>query len=291
MNDNENKLLLPRYDVVFKSIFKDENNKDVVEDFLKAVLDIPADVVFEDIIVRDPELLPEAAGGKLSILDVRLKVPGQGLINVELQLCRVPEMKQRLIHYLTKTAAGQLSEGESYSKFNRVIMIVIADFDFIDDSESYHNRYVLYDKENDSQFTDLIQFDIIELAKMPGESDHTPMWSWAKFFKSRSDAELREAAEESEKVAKAMLIVEKLSAEEEAIVRAEYAEMQRRDEVSRIEGAKREGLEEGLAIAREEVQKAHDEKIASVRRMKAMGFSINDIAASLDISEEEVGKI
>jgi hypothetical protein len=27
MNNSENKLLLPRYDTVFKSIFKDENNR------------------------------------------------------------------------------------------------------------------------------------------------------------------------------------------------------------------------------------------------------------------------
>jgi predicted transposase/invertase (TIGR01784 family) len=276
MNTTENKLLLPRYDTVFKSIFKDEGNKDVVEDFLKAMLDIPAEVTFEDIIVRDPELLPDAEGEKLSILDVRLKIPGQGLVNVELQLCRLPEIKERLIHYLTKTGASQLSVGANYADFKRVVMIVIADFNFIDDQEYYH-RYRLYDKERDSLFTDLLEFAIIELRKRPDEPDNKARWNWARFFGSGSDAELREAAGESEKVAKAMLTIEKLSADEEERVRAEYQEMMRRDYVSRINGAKREGRNEGL--------------LESARHMKADGIEAAFIAKYTGLSVGEIEKL
>jgi predicted transposase/invertase (TIGR01784 family) len=266
MNDTENTLLLPRYDTVFKSIFKAEANRDVVEDFLKAMLDIPSDVTFEDIIVQDPELLPDAAGEKLSILDVRLKIPEQGLINVEMQLFRLPEIKQRLVHYLTKAGASQLSVGDGYADFKRMVMIVIADFNFIHDTEYFH-RYRLYDKEHDSLFTDLLEFDIVELRKRPTESDHTTRWNWARFFGSDSDAELRAAAEESEKVAKAMLTIEKLSADKEERVRAEYQEMMRRDYVSRVDGAKREGRAE------------RDAEI--VRRMTKLGMTDAEIAVIL----------
>jgi predicted transposase/invertase (TIGR01784 family) len=271
VNDNEKGLILPKNDIAFKSIFKDKNNKDVVEDFLKSVLDIPDDVVFEDIIVEDPELLPEIKDGKRSILDLRIKIPGQGLINVELQLCKVNAMRQRMVHYLAKTAASQLSKGDEYKNFNKTIMIIIADFAFIDDSESYLNRYVLYDKAHDSQFTDLLQFVIIELPKMPGETDHTPAWNWAKFFESSSHEEMREAAKGNEKVKKAMLIIEKLSADEAAVRRAEYEEMQRRDDVDRMEGAKREGH---LEVARRMIEYGMDVALVA----KYTGLSKEDIA-------------
>jgi predicted transposase/invertase (TIGR01784 family) len=144
----ENKLLLPRYDVTFKSIFKNKENTDVVADFLKAVLDIPEDEDFEDIIVTDPELLPEADGEKISILDVLLKIKGKGIINIEMQFCKIKEIKERLIFYWSKLASRQLSAGESYANFNKVIMIVIADFNFIeDDPDNYYHRYTLYDHE------------------------------------------------------------------------------------------------------------------------------------------------
>jgi predicted transposase/invertase (TIGR01784 family) len=159
-------------------------------------------------------------------------------------------------------------------------MVVIADFNFIDDTEYYH-RYLLYDKERDSLFTDLLEFVIVELKKRPAESDHTARWNWARFFGSGSDAELREAAGESETIAKAMLTIERLSADEAERVRAEYQEMMRRDYVSRIDGAKREGRVEGLAEGRVEV----------ARRMKAEGLDTALISKVTGLPEDEVEKI
>jgi predicted transposase/invertase (TIGR01784 family) len=274
----ENRLLLPRYDVIFKSIFKDEGNKDVVEDFLRAMLDIPDDETFEDIIVQDSELLPEAEKEKLSILDVRLKIPGQGLINVEMQLCRLPEIKERMLYYLSKTAAHQIPVGANYADFNRVIMIVISDFNFIDDSASYYNRYRLYDKEHDSLFTDKIEFVILELRKLSAESDHSERWNWAKFFNSKTDAELRVAAAKNERIAKAMLTIEKLSADEAARLRAEYKEMQDLDHISRMEGAKREGRAEGVV----------EERMKTAKRMKSAGMDFALIVEFTGLSEDEV---
>jgi predicted transposase/invertase (TIGR01784 family) len=264
----ENKLLLPRYDVTFKSIFKNKDNTDVVADFLKAVLDISEDEDFEDIIVTDPELLPEADGEKFSILDVLLKIRGKGIINVEMQICKIQDIKERLIFYWSKLASRQLSAGESYANFNKVIMIVIADFNFIDDDpDNYYHRYTLYDNERDSQFTDLIQFVIVELRKVKAQSDHTAKWGWARFFGSGSDAELREAAKESEKIAKAMLTIEKLSVDENARVLADREEIMRLDHISRMEGARNEGRAE------------RDAEIA--RRMAAIGKTDAEIAEIL----------
>jgi hypothetical protein len=115
--------------------------------------------------------------------------------------------------------------------------IVISDFNFIDDSASYYNRYRLYDKEHDSLFTDKIEFVILELRKLSTESDHSERWNWAKFFNSKTDAELRVAAAKNERIAKAMLTIEKLSEDEAARIRAEYKEMQDLDHISRMEGA------------------------------------------------------
>jgi predicted transposase/invertase (TIGR01784 family) len=263
----ENKLLLPRYDVTFKSIFKSKDNTDVIADFLKAVLEISDGEDFEDIIVTDPELLPVADGEKFSILDVLLKIRGKGIINVEMQFCRIQDMEGRLVHYWSKIASRQLSVGESYSNFGKVIMIVIADFNFIDDPDNYYHRYLLYDKERDSLFTDLMEFVIVETRKVPATPDNTAKWGWARFFGSSSDAELREAAKESEKIRKAMLTIEKLSADENARVRADYEEIMRLDHITRMEGAKREGRAE------------RDAEIA--RRMAELGSTEAEIAKIL----------
>jgi predicted transposase/invertase (TIGR01784 family) len=281
-------LLLPRYDVTFKSIFKGKGNEDVVEDFLRAALGIEGEAPFEDIAVEDPEMLPDAAGEKLSILDVLLRVPGRGIFNVEMQLCRLPEMRERLVFYWARMAARQLSAGQGYAALGKAASVVIADFDFIGGGPGeYFHRYVLYDPERGSLLTDLVEFDIIELRKVPAEPDGTARWEWARFFASRTDDELYEAASRNEKIGKAMIVLEKLSADENARFAAEREEMMRRDYVSRMEGALREGealgRAEGEALGRAEGEAlgraAQRAEIA--RRMAELGMGEAEIAAVL----------
>jgi predicted transposase/invertase (TIGR01784 family) len=241
---SEQSLLLPRYDVTFKSIFKDEHNADIVEDFLKAALQLPADECFEEILVQDSELLPRSEGEKLSILDIKLKIKDRGYVNIELQLCFLEEMRERLLHYWSRLASSQLQIGDGYEKFKQVIVIVIADFNFIKDSDHYHHRYVLYDHEHESQFTDLIEFVTLELPKIPAETDRSNAWAWARFFKTDSEEEMHMLAKENAKIGKAVLVLEKLSADEQARELTEKEEMMRRDYMSRVTSAEKRGKNE-----------------------------------------------
>jgi predicted transposase/invertase (TIGR01784 family) len=93
---------------------------------------------------------------------------------------------------------------------------------------------------------------------------------------SDSDSELRAAARKREKIAKAMITIEKLSADESARVRAEYEEKMRRDHMSRMEGAKREGFAEGRI--------ARDAEIA--RKMAERGMTDAEISELLGHSSE-----
>jgi predicted transposase/invertase (TIGR01784 family) len=292
----EKSLLLPRYDVTFKSIFKDERNADVVEDFLKAVLDLPPGEVLGDIRVMDSEMLPRTEGEKLSVLDVRLKSPSLGSVNIEIQLYPLPEMKQRLMHYWATVAASQLKAGDDYAEFDKVISIVVANFPF-GGSTHYHHRYVLYDIVHNVQFTDLIEFAILELTKAPKDTDHTGAWEWARFFGTDSEKELRMLAKENKKIAKAVMVLEKLGADEKARQQAEYEEMMRRDYVSRVNGARREGEERGMAIGEERgivigEERGMKQKSEGVaKKMLAQGFSLENIADLLDLTPEQVAKI
>jgi predicted transposase/invertase (TIGR01784 family) len=289
LSDKGGKLILPRYDVAFKALFKDENNRDVVADFLRSVLDIPDDEALEDIVVIDPEMLPGAKNEKISILDVLLKIPGQGTVNVEMQLCLIPGMKEKIVYYHAKTAARQLLSGDRYDKFSRVITIVISDVNFINDSDRYHHRYLLYDKDDGSLFTDLLEFDIFEVGKLTPEPDNTARWGWMKFFGSSSDEELHAAAKEREAIGKAMLTIAKLSADEAAWVSAMREEKQRRDYISGMEGAKEEGLAMGEARGR--VAGRTEASMENARRMKSDGVDPALIKKYTGLSMVDIAKL
>ena len=66
-NDN-NKLITPKNDIVFKKIFGSKGNEEILKDFLESILDIKIDLLTLDLAT---ELLPEFYEGKQTRVDVR----------------------------------------------------------------------------------------------------------------------------------------------------------------------------------------------------------------------------
>ena len=297
----ENKILFPKYDIAFKSLFKGEENQPVAESFLKAMLDLPGEERLIDIRVKDPELLPQYETGKLSILDVLFELPDGEKIMVEMQKSRIPGMKERLIHEWAHVAAGQLSQGQDYENFRKVIFVVISENNIIDDSPCYIHRYRLYDEKQQSRFTDLMGFVIIELAKLPDASDGSAAWLWAKFIASESEAEMTELAKENKGIEKGRLTLVKLSADERAQYIAHLEERERRDWNASMKGAREEGEARGLAegeakgLAEGEAKGLAEgeakERRANAERMKADGMDPALIAKYTELSPEEIAEL
>ena len=73
MNNDKPRILSPLMDVVFKLLMGTENSKEILTDFLSAVLDLSPDE-YDEITIANPFLLQEYKGDKLGILDVKLKL-------------------------------------------------------------------------------------------------------------------------------------------------------------------------------------------------------------------------
>lgn len=67
---NEEFIMKPKNDYVFKKIFGDENNKDILKAFLGAVLDENIREVF----ILNSEITKENITDKKSILDIRATI-------------------------------------------------------------------------------------------------------------------------------------------------------------------------------------------------------------------------
>ena len=73
-------------DAIFKMIFGDGRDIDILTDFLKATLDLPAED-YEEVTLVDPHLARESLEDKLGILDIKVKTRTGKRIDVEIQLC------------------------------------------------------------------------------------------------------------------------------------------------------------------------------------------------------------
>ena len=74
-------ILPAKSDIIFKLLFGDERNIDLLTDLLKSVLDLPEDE-YDEVKIVDPHLLREFDDDKLGILDVKVKTTSGKVIDI-----------------------------------------------------------------------------------------------------------------------------------------------------------------------------------------------------------------
>ena len=234
----------PKSDFIFKRIFGDPKNTDILTAFLKSTLDIAHDE-YDKITLVDTHLSQEDKYDKLGILDVKVQTKSGNIIDIEIQLANIPHMRERIVFYLSKMVSEQIKSGEKYSSIKRSIIIVITDYKIIKENEKYHNVYTLRNKDCE-EFTNLIEINTLELPKLPSEDDKSDLWNWMKFLKSEKEEEFKMVETKNEEVKKAVVILRRLSESEELKLLHEQQEKLQRDEVDRLEGAFNDGVSTGL---------------------------------------------
>lgn len=234
------KYLTAKIDYVFKRIFGDKRNVEVLEAFLKAVLKIPEDE-YKKLTIVDPHLKKDSENDKLGILDVKVLTKSNNVIDIEIQVLNIKQMRERIIFYTSKMITEQISSSDKYNKIKRVISIIITDYNLITENDKYHNVYRLYDKDTSSEFTDLIEINILELPKLPQEEDNSKLWYWLKFLKSNKEEEMKMLAAKDAGVEKAVCVLAELSQDEEERLLAESREKAYRDWQASMESSFSDG--------------------------------------------------
>ena len=241
-------LLSVKLDLVFKLIFGDQRNTDILASFLKSILDIPEEE-YDRISVVDPYVKADYPDDKYGILDVKIHTKSGRVIHIEIQVAPIPEMDQRSLYYQSKMVTEQLGSGQDYSLIKKVVSIIITDFALakLSGSDRYHHQF-RYRTGDDIELTDLAEINTLELTKLPLKTDNPDLWNWMKFIETKNEEELEMLATKSPELKKAVGVLKELSADERTRMIAEDREKARRDEASRINGARREGQKEILDL-------------------------------------------
>jgi predicted transposase/invertase (TIGR01784 family) len=273
-------ILPPKNDVVFKLLFGDKRNGDLLADFLKAVIRLPEDD-YSEITVVDPHLIRKHPDKKLGILDLKIKTKSGKIVHVEIQLLDIPQMRERIVFYDAGLITDQIDTGEEYDLIKRVITILITDYVLIPESLRYHNRFTFYDPESANEFTDLIEIHTLELPKLPETADNY-LWHWLRFLRAQSKEDLDMVAQASPKLQKTVVKLLELSEDEEARMIYEAEVKVQRDERARMRGAWEKGIAEGRIESRQEmVQKLLKKKMPIEDILEITGLSLDDIKTDL----------
>ena len=269
-------IVTPKTDLVFRKLFGTEENKDILCSFLSAVLKMPAEE-FEELTIKDPAQLPDHIGGKLCIMDVKVTTTSGHVINIEMQRAFSSDMRKRIIYYSGPLISEQLKAGDDYSAMNRVICIVIADFNILPESKKYFSHFRVCETEERYELSDVIEYNILELEKLTEESDSSRLWDWMNFLKIEERADMDKIRPDFPELQKAKEELEKICQSPDE--RAAYSSRAwfLRDYISNTLTNYREGYEEG--------------RRDMIKTALALGQSPEDIAKVLGLSTEEVLQI
>jgi predicted transposase/invertase (TIGR01784 family) len=269
----DKKPLSPTNDLVFKKVFGE--NLLVLDSFLKAVLDVPAEE-YQGLEVLDPGLRPENIDDKYCILDIKLHTKSGKVINIEIQARYQKSIWKRIQYYAAKLLVDQAKSGDQYDRLPQVISILIADFEMIPESESYHHRFRFYDENKKIRFPDSIEINTLEIQKVH-ELDGTLLSAWMRFFRAREEEDFEMLAQTNPAIAEAWGVIKHLSADESLRMLAEAKEKARRDRVSAEADAHDEGLQEGI--------------YSVARNLLQMNMPLADVVKATGLPPEEVKRL
>jgi len=244
-------LLSPKVDIVFKLLFGDERYKDLTINFISAVLGYK-DGELEDIFFYDTHLKRENPNDKLGVLDIKAKLSNGNIIDIEMQAHSVPDVRGRISYYKSHLLTEQLGTGDPYSKLKPAKSIIVADFDFVPESEKCHTIFQMLEKDEHFPFNDLEEIHVLCLKKL-SKLDNERLREWLRFINSEKREEFMDLAGIDPVFVKAVDVLAKFSADDYNRMLYEARLKEWRDNKSNIDGARKEGIDIGIKKDREEI--------------------------------------
>lgn len=293
-------------DYVFKRIFGQEENKGALIDFLESILNIS----IHDIKINNPELPKDFSDSKYGVLDLKVTLNDDTIVNVEMQVQNQHNIEQRSAWYLSNTYANQLSESEPYLKCKKVIVINILNFKYYK-RNSYHSIARMKFEESmedekinlgynleDQYATNYLEMHVIELPKFKQKNPEvgTKLEQWLWLFVGGED-KVKEASKFNKEIEKINKKLTSMSLSREERNNYEFRLKSIRDEISAIAYATEKGLAQGIKKGLEEGREKglqegiQKEKRNTIRKLLEKNFSIEEIEEITGINKKEIKKI
>jgi predicted transposase/invertase (TIGR01784 family) len=248
--------------------------------FLKAVLKRTGKDNLKSVeILEDKDLPAEIAGGKSGKLDVLAKLADGSKVNIEVQLENQHNMEKRSLDYWARNYIKGIGKGQDYIELPTVIGINILGFSYIPLDDFHTSFHICEDHRKDYQLTGALELHFLDMVKFRRlkEKDilNDPLHRWLVYFDENSPQKLIEEVLSMDpairKVQNAIDLIQGDEASFRAYLRYEKAE---RDEISRVNGARRE------------------DRIAVTKNLKDMGvLTPEQISAATGLSLDEIERL
>ena len=274
-------LLKPKIDVVFHALFREGNEK-ITKAMIQAATKEKIQKVNLD---NDKHLVGKYPEEKLGIVDLKATLDNGTICDIEIQLADNKDTAERFLFYWSRIYAGQLVKGDDYGKLNKVIGIIIIDYELEKTKEvqKLSTKWKIREVSTGKQIelTDVFELYIIEIPKairMLKEEPKNELAQWVMFINDPNESEVSKIMEDNKEIKEAMNELEKISKDKELRRVAELREKAIRDEKNGLRHAKEEGIKEGIKEGIEQVAK----------KMLELNIPIKDIIKTTGLQEKQI---
>ena len=279
-----------RNDYAFKRVFGVEENKDVLQNLLECILDIPPETI-AGLELLDKEFHKEILTEKLGILDIKLRLKDGTFIDIEIQNVWHRDFAERTLYYWSKMYNEGIKQGQDYTKLPKCITINLIGKDF-DKNKRLHNKYLVLEQDTKEPLVSKLEIHILNLAKarvLEGspfrDNKMNRLLNWLKFIETDDEEVRKMLAQESPTMAKANTAISamEMSPKEKWLYdsRMKYEH----DRASCINEGYQNGLEQGIS------QGAYQNKLETAKLMKLEDFDISIITKMTGLSQWEIEKL
>ena len=280
--NSEGKIVKLKIDIIFKRVFGNANNEEIIAAFISDMLDIPRNRITK-IEIKNVELPPEELDQKFSRLDLNLFVDGRK-INIEMQVNKEAAYKERTLFYWAKLYSDDLDSGEDYSKLSQTICVNIINFNLFD-CDNYHSHFMLKEKERDEIMSDKLAIHFFELKKVGKFKRNKRMEDWLTLIDAETEGDLMALQQSTSipEIQKTIVILRELSADEQIREEARRREKRLHDEATALNHARKEGIAEGEARGRAEgINEGRlEERSIIAETMRKNGFTEEQVKLAL----------
>ena len=287
------KYLNPKADLTFKKIFGEHPN--LVISLLNALLPLKGDERVESIEYWPAEKIPRRTEAeKDSIVDVCCRDNKKREFIVEMQMTWTASFKKRVLLNASKAYVAQSEQGQVYQLLQPVYALNFVNAPMNIDAKGYYHHYQLVHHQNSNEVIDGLQLVFIELPKFQPQSfsERKMQVLWLRFLTEINEHTLEVPAEllENPEVSEALRILEVAAytpAEMRAYDKFWDAISTRKTEIYDYE-LKLEQAKAETEQAKAEVERLRQDKIDTVRKLKAINLSTTQIADITGLAIEQI---
>ena len=227
-------------DYMFRAIM--QSSEEARNGLLSALLNIPiSDITSTEVL--NPIILGEAITEKTIVLDIRILLNDNQVINLEMQVAKQSDWIERTLFYTCKNFI-KLKEGRPYKDLLPFIHIGILDFSpFIDNTQLY-SEYLFIEKNLHQIYSDKISIRMLNLTQIENVTEderHSDLYKWVQLFKATTWEELAMVSKDDSKISKFVQMMHEMNDDPQIWEQCLAREMYERDRASNIAN----GIEQG----------------------------------------------